>query len=300
MFKVIEMNRLEFLKALGILPFTGLTMKLNDLSNITQAFSTTEKMPVLFLGHGSPMNAIEENQFVTGFRNIAKTLPKPNAILCISAHWYTNGTKVTAMEMPKTIHDFGGFPKELFEVQYPAKGNPILAKETSEILKPTLVELDDKWGLDHGAWSVIKHLYPNADIPVIQLSIDYTKSAQYHYELAQKLNSLRSKGILIIGSGNIIHNLRLVDFPNFDKDNYGYDWAIEARETFNKLLLDGNYQPLINFEKQSKAVQLAIPTPDHYLPLIYTLGLQQKNESLTLFNDKLVAGSLSMTSLKIA
>lgn len=147
---------------------------------------------------------------------------------------------------------------------------------------------------------MIKHLYPNADIPVIQLSIDYTKSAQYHYELAQKLNSLRSKGILIIGSGNIIHNLRLVDFPNFDKDNYGYDWAIEARETFNKLLLDGNYQPLINFEKQSKAVQLAIPTPDHYLPLIYTLGLQQKNESLTLFNDKLVAGSLSMTSLKIA
>lgn len=275
-------------------------MKLNELSNITQAFSNTEKMPVLFLGHGSPMNAIEENQFVTGFRNIAKTLPTPNTILCISAHWYTNGTKVTAMEMPKTIHDFGGFPKELFEVQYPAKGSPQLAEETKKILLPTTVELDEKWGLDHGAWSVIKHLYPDANIPVIQLSIDYTKPAQYHYELAQKLNSLRHKGILIIGSGNIVHNLGLVDWNNFDKDNYGHDWAIEAKTTMNNYLLNGDYQPLINFDNQSKAVNLAIPTPDHYLPLIYTLGLQQKGETLSLFNDKLVAGSLSMTSVKIA
>ena len=197
------------------------------------------------------------------------------------------------------IHDFSGFPQALFQVQYPAKGSPTLAKETKELLLPVFVELDEKWGLDHGAWSVIKHLYPEANIPVIQLSIDYTQPAQYHYELAQQLNSLRNKGILIIGSGNIIHNLRLADFPNFDKDNYGYDWAIEAREDFNNYLLDGNYQPLINYEMQSKAFQLAIPTPEHYLPLIYTLGLQQKNESLALFNDKLVAGSLSMTSLKI-
>lgn len=274
-------------------------MKLNELNNISLSFSNTEKMPLLFLGHGNPMNAIEENQFVTGFRDIEKTLPKPNAILCISAHWYTNGTKVTAMEMPKTIHDFGGFPKELFEVQYPAKGSPELALETKNILQPTLVELDEKWGLDHGAWSVIKHLYPNANIPVIQMSIDYTKPAQYHYELAQKLNSLRHKGILIIGSGNIIHNLGLVDWQNFNKDNHGHDWAIEARETLNNYLLNGNYQSLINFDKQSKAVNLAIPTPDHYLPLIYTLGLQQKGETLSLFNDKLVAGSLSMTSVKI-
>ena len=197
------------------------------------------------------------------------------------------------------IHDFSGFPQALFQVQYPAKGSPTLAKEIKELLLPVFVELDEKWGLDHGAWSVIKHLYPEANIPVIQLSIDYTQPAQYHYELAQQLNSLRNKGILIIGSGNIIHNLRLADFPNFDKDNYGYDWAIEAREDFNNYLLDGNYQPLINYEMQSKAFQLAIPTPEHYLPLIYTLGLQQKNESLALFNDKLVAGSLSMTSLKI-
>ncbi|PWA05859.1 4,5-DOPA-extradiol-dioxygenase [Flavobacterium psychrotolerans] len=272
---------------------------LNDLHKISGTFLNTEKMPVLFLGHGSPMNAIEENQFVTGFRNLAKTLPQPNAILCISAHWFTRGTKVTAMEMPRTIHDFGGFPQALFDVQYPAKGSLQLAIETKELLQPVEVELDEKWGLDHGAWSVIKHLYPEANVPVIQMSIDYTKSGQYHFELAQKLSALRHKGILIIGSGNIVHNLGLVDFRNFDKDNYGYDWAIEVKETVNKNLVDGNFQPLIDYEKQSKAFQLAIPTPEHYLPLIYTLGLKGKTEELSLFNDKLLAGSLSMTSVRI-
>ncbi|OUL60449.1 4,5-DOPA dioxygenase extradiol [Flavobacterium sp. AJR] len=272
---------------------------LNDLHTISQTFSNTDKMPVLFLGHGNPMNAIEESEFVAGFRNLAKTLPQPNAILCISAHWYTKGTKVTAMEMPKTIHDFGGFPQALFDVQYPAKGSPELAVETKRILTPVEIELDETWGLDHGAWSVIKHLYPEANVPVIQLSIDYTKSGQYHFELAQKLQSLRHKGVLIIGSGNIVHNLRLVDFHNYDRDNYGYDWAIEARQTINDYLLDGNFQPLINYEKMDKAIQLAIPTPDHYLPLLYTLGLKEKSEELSLFNDKLLAGSLSMTSVKI-
>lgn len=293
------MQRKLFLKILGLTPFSFQMENLNYLHKLSQEIDSTEKMPLLFLGHGSPMNAIEENQFVTGFRYVAKTLPKPTAILCISAHWFTNGTKVTAMENPPTIHDFGGFPKELFQVQYPAKGSPTLAKETKEILAPTPVELDEKWGLDHGAWSVIKHLYPNADVPIMQMSIDYTKPPQYHYDLAKRLNSLRKKGILIIGSGNIIHNLRLVDFQNFDKDNYGYDWAIEARETVNKYLQNGDYQPLINYNTLSKAVQLAVPTPDHYLPLIYTLGLQEKEEKITLFNDKLVAGSLSMTSVKI-
>jgi 4,5-DOPA dioxygenase extradiol len=273
---------------------------LTDLHAISGSFPTTDKMPVLFLGHGSPMNAIEENQFVTGFRNLAKTLPQPNAILCISAHWYTKGTKVTSMEMPKTIHDFGGFPAELFAVQYPAKGSPQLALETKEILKPVEVELDDTWGLDHGAWSVIKHLYPAANVPVIQLSIDYTKPPEYHFELAKQLSDLRYKGILIVGSGNIVHNLRLVDFSNFKKDNYGYDWAIEARETINNYVLDGNFKPLFDYEKYSKALQLAIPTPEHFLPLIYTLGLKDKKDQLDLFNDKLVAGSLSMTSVKIS
>ncbi len=294
------MNRQKFLKLLGLTPFALSMDSLNDLTKISESFSNTERMPVLFLGHGSPMNAIEENQFVTGFRQIAKDLPKPNAILCVSAHWYTRGTKVTAMTMPRTIHDFGGFPQALYEVQYPAKGSPELAKQTQQLLDPILVELDEKWGLDHGAWSVIKHLYPKADVPVIQLSIDYTKPASYHFALAEQLSVLRNKGILIIGSGNIIHNLRLVDFANFDKVDYGFDWAVEAHATINDWLKDGNYQPLLNYEKQGRAFQLAIPTPDHYLPLIYSLGLQQKGESLTFFNDHLLAGSLSMTSLKIA
>jgi 4,5-DOPA dioxygenase extradiol len=272
---------------------------LNNLQQFSDSLPNTERMPILFLGHGSPMNAIDENEFVAGFRNVSKIVPKPTAIICISAHWFTNGTRATAMEMPQTIHDFGGFPKALFEVQYPAKGNPQLAEATKLLLEPTLVELDEKWGLDHGAWSVLRHLYPNADIPVIQLSIDYTKPPQYHFDLAQKLSKLRNKGILIIGSGNIVHNLGLVDFQNFHKDDYGFDWAIEARSKFNHYLLDGDFQSLIHYEKQSSAIKLAIPTPEHYLPLIYSLGLKQNNEELSLFNDKLLAGSLSMTSVMI-
>ena len=268
----------------------------NKANNLTSNF----KIPVLFLGHGSPMNAIEENQFVEGFRNVAKTFLKPKAILCISAHWFTEGTKVTAMEMPKTIHDFYGFPQELYNVQYPAKGSPELAKEIKELLLPVAVESDYKWGLDHGAWSVIKHLYPKADIPVVQLSIDYFKPALFHFELAHKLSSLRKKGVLIIGSGNIVHNLSLVDFQNMDKDNYGYKWAIEAKEMINQWLMKGDIQSLINYDKQNKSIQMAIPTPEHYLPLLYTLGLKEESETITLFNDKLVAGSLSMTSLKIS
>jgi 4,5-DOPA dioxygenase extradiol len=294
------MNRATFLQILSLLPFSGYTMKINQLYNLSQTFTATEKMPALFLGHGSPMNAVEENEFVKGFRDVAKSLPTPNAIICISAHWLTKGTAVTAMAMPKTIHDFGGFPPELYQVKYPAAGSPALAEVAQKLLQPTSVTLDDSWGLDHGAWSVIKHLYPDANIPVIQLSIDYTLSGLQHYELAQKLAALRHKGILIIGSGNIVHNLGLVDFKNFNKDNYGFDWAIEAREFVNDKLRNGNYEALINYNKQSKAMQLAIPTPEHFLPLIYTLGLQEKTDKLSLFNDKLLAGSLSMTSVKLA
>ena len=274
-------------------------MNLNDLENITQQFNNTEKMPVLFLGHGSPMNAIEENQFVQGFRNISREIPKPNAILCISAHWFTNGTFVTAMLNPKTIHDFYGFPKELFEVNYPAPGSPELARETTELLLPEIVEEDHSWGLDHGAWSVIKHLYPNAEIPVIQLSIDYTKPPQYHFDLAKKLQKLREKGILIIGSGNIVHNLRMIDWKNINTVGAGWDWAVEAREKTNNWLLDGNFQNLIDYQRQGVALQTAVPSPDHYLPLIYSLGLKEKSENLSLFNDELIGGSLSMTSVRI-
>lgn len=274
-------------------------MNLKDLENITHQFKNTEKMPVLFLGHGSPMNAIEENQFVQGFRNISNEIPKPAAILCVSAHWFTKGTLVTAMEMPRTIHDFYGFPEELFAVDYPAPGSPDLAELTAELLAPATVEENHNWGLDHGAWSVIKHLYPNADIPVIQLSIDYTKPPQYHFELANRLQKLRNKGVLIIGSGNIIHNLRMVDFRNINTVGYGFDWAHEAREKSNNWLLDGNFRPLIEYERQGSLMQAAVPTPDHYLPLIYSLGLKEKSDDLSLFNDELIGGSLSMTSVRI-
>jgi len=261
--------------------------------------NSTEQMPVLFLGHGSPMNAIEENEFVKGFRSIGKTISKPNAILCVSAHWETKGTFVTAMEKPTTIHDFGGFPKALFDVQYPAPGSPDLARETKSIITKTKVGLDDKWGLDHGTWSVIKHLYPNADVPVIQMSLDYYQTPQYHYELAKELSSLRKKGVLIIGSGNMVHNLGMVDWNKLNTTEYGYDWAIEANEKMKKYILSNDHKQLIDFKSQGKAFNLAIPTPEHYLPLLYALALKEENEKVTLFNDKIVAGSLSMTSLKI-
>ncbi|MFL1011340.1 4,5-DOPA-extradiol-dioxygenase [Flavisericum labens] len=274
-------------------------MALKHLNQITAPFSQTEKMPVLFLGHGSPMNAIEENEFVASFKKLGKELQRPNAILCISAHWETKGTFVTAMQNPKTIHDFGGFPQALFNVQYPAPGSPELAKETQRIITSTHIGLDDKWGLDHGAWSVIKHLYPNADIPVIQMSIDYSKPPKYHYELGKQLNSLRQKGVLIIGSGNMVHNLSMVAWNKLN-DTYAFDWATEANEKMKQYILDDNHDNLINFKSQGKAFDLAIPTPEHYLPLIYTLALKENNESISIFNDKPVGGSLTMTSVKIA
>lgn len=274
-------------------------MKLSALNRITEPLANTAKMPVLFLGHGSPMNAIEENEFVVGFRNIAKDIPKPTAILCISAHWETKGTFVTAMANPRTIHDFGGFPQELFNVQYPAPGSPELARETKDLIQKTEVDLDDKWGLDHGAWSVIKHLYPNADVPVIQMSLDYNQTPQYHYELAQELSSLRKKGVLIIGSGNMVHNLRMVAWDKLNSPEYGFDWALEASDKMRNFILDGNHKQLINFRSHGKAFDLAIPTPEHYLPLIYSLGLKEETDNLSLFNDKVIAGSITMTSLKI-
>ncbi|MEY8848773.1 4,5-DOPA dioxygenase extradiol [Psychroserpens sp. XS_ASV72] len=273
-------------------------MNLRDLNKMTSNMSNTGKMPVLFLGHGSPMNAIEENEFVQGFRKIGKDIQKPNAILCISAHWETRGTYVTAMQHPKTIHDFGGFPQALFDVQYPAPGSPELAKEAQKLVTKTSVQLDDKWGLDHGAWSVIKHLYPNADIPVIQMSIDYTKPGRYHYELAKEISQLRQKGVLIIGSGNMVHNLRMVAWRRLNEE-FAFDWATEANEKMKSHILSGDFQPLIDFQSQGKAFDLAIPTPEHYLPLLYSLALKDDNEHISIFNDKPVGGSLTMTSLKI-
>jgi 4,5-DOPA dioxygenase extradiol len=292
------MKRTNFIKTLALLPFAAQSMKLQALHKLSEALTETPKMPVLFLGHGSPMNAIEENSFVQGFRQAGKSFQKPKAILCISAHWETRGTFVTAMEHPRTIHDFGGFPRALHEVEYPAPGSPQLAKETQQLIQKTAVGLDEKWGLDHGAWSVIKHMYPDADVPVIQLSLDYTKPAQYHYELAQELCVLREKGVLIVGSGNMVHNLRMVAWDKMNVENYAYDWAREANEQMKRHIQSGDFAPLINFKAQGKAFDLAIPTPEHYLPLLYTLALKNDQDQTTLFNDQAVAGSLSMTSVK--
>lgn len=255
-------------------------------------------MPVLFVGHGSPMNGIEDNQFSQGWRKIASEIPKPNAVLVVSAHWLSNGTRITAMDFPPTIHDFGGFPQALFEVQYPAPGSPEIAMETAALLKTFHAEPDHDWGLDHGAWTVVRHMYPDADIPVLQLSIDYNKGPQYHYDLAKELYSLRKKGILIMGSGNMVHNLRMVAWNKLNEPEYGYDWAFELNDKFKNLIASGNHQDLIHFSRISSNINLAIPTSEHYLPLIYTIGLQSDKEDVMFFNDKAVGGSLTMTSVK--
>lgn len=202
------------------------------------------------------------------------------------------------MENPKTIHDFGGFPQALFDVQYPVKGSPELALETSKLITSTQVELDHDWGLDHGTWTVVRHMYPDADIPVLQLSIDYSKPPLYHYDLAKELASLRRKGVLIIGSGNMVHNLRMVAWDKLNEPEFGYDWANEINQVFKDKITAGDAQSLIAYEKLGSAAKLAIPTPDHYYPLLYTLGLQDKNDEVSFFNDKAVGGSLTMTSVK--
>jgi 4,5-DOPA dioxygenase extradiol len=265
--------------------------------NFTDTLSRQDHtMPLLFIGHGSPMNGIEDNEFSMRWEQLGKEIPLPTAVLCISAHWLTKGTHVTAMEHPQTIHDFGGFPQALFDVQYPAPGNPALAKETASLIHKTSVGLDHEWGLDHGTWSIVKRMYPQANIPVLQLSIDYSKGPQYHYELARELEALRKKGVLIIGSGNMVHNLRILDWNRVDS---GYDWAVEINETFKKSILSGDHKPLINYEGLGQAGKLSIPTPEHYLPLLYILGLTNSKEKISIFNDKVLMGSISMTSVRI-
>ncbi len=293
------MERKRFIKTLAISPLALAGMKNDLIRKIAENGKPTVRMPVLFLGHGSPMNAIEENQFVRGFRNVSSEIEKPRAVLCISAHWETRGTMVTAMDHPKTIHDFGGFPQALYDVQYPAPGSPALARETKELIKKTHIGLDQQWGLDHGAWSVIKHLYPEADIPVIQMSLDYTKPAAYHYELARELKSLRERGILIVGSGNMVHNLQRVAWDKLNLEEYAYDWALEASAKMKEFILGDDHEALVNYDSQGEVFKLAIPTPEHYLPLLYALALKEKNEKVSLFNDKAIAGSLTMTSVKI-
>lgn len=256
-------------------------------------------MPVLFVGHGSPMNGIEDTEFSRTWRKMAAEIPTPAAVLVVSAHWLTRGTRITAMNPPRTIHDFGGFPKELFAVQYPAPGNPELAKETAALLTSTPVELDHDWGLDHGAWTVVRHMYPAAKIPVLQLSIDATKGAQHHYDLSKELYALRKKGVLIMGSGNMVHNLGMVAWDKLSEPEYGYDWAHQMNSTFKELIGNGHHDKLIKYESLGREALLAIPTPDHYWPLMYALGLKGAKDDVSFFNDKAVGGSLTMTSVKI-
>jgi 4,5-DOPA dioxygenase extradiol len=273
---------------------------LSEFNKFTNELKTEDKvMPVLFIGHGSPMNGIEDNEFSLRWARMAKEIPIPKAVLVVSAHWFTKGTRITAMEFPTTIHDFMGFPRELYDVQYNAPGSPELAKETASLIRSTDAIQDHDWGLDHGAWSVVKHMYPEAIIPVLQLSIDYTKGPQFHFDLAKEIYGLRKKGILIIGSGNMVHNLKMIDWNMINQREFGYDWALKMDYQFKKLISHGDPKPLINYESLGNAARLAIPTPEHYLPLLYSLGLRGTNETATFFNDKAVGGSITMTSVKI-
>lgn len=292
------MERKFFIKSIiaGGLGMTGLSAFNSFTGSLPEDGNL---MPVLFIGHGSPMNGIEDNEFSRRWKKMAQEIPVPKAVLVVSAHWFTKGTKVTAMDFPKTIHDFGGFPQALFDVQYPAPGNTILAKETAGIIKSAKVEPDHDWGLDHGTWTIVRHMYPQANIPVVQLSIDYSKGPQYHYDLGKELYELRKKGVLIIGSGNMVHNLRMIAWDKMDTDNYGFDWAIQMNDTFKNLISNKNHKPLIAYEGFGTAGKLAIPTPEHYLPLLYSLSLQNDQDKVEFFNDKTVAGSLTMTSVKI-
>lgn len=288
------MNRKQFIKSFALLPFVTKAMELSELNKLTSGFGATEQMPVLFVGHGNPMNAITDNEYSKAWAAIGKKLTPPKAILCISAHWLTNGTSVAMTEHPETIHDFGGFPDELFKVQYPAPGGKDYAKMAVSALKSVKVHEDFEWGLDHGAWSVLKNMYPRADIPVFQMSIDYSKPTQYHYDLAKELAVLRGRGILIVASGNVVHNLSRVSWGDANKK---FDWAVEFDEMVKKNIEDNNPLPLINYHELGAVAKMAHPTNDHYLPLIYAVGLRSKTDQFEFFNSSFDLGSISMRSV---
>jgi 4,5-DOPA dioxygenase extradiol len=272
-------------------------MDVHQFKNITDQFAATAKMPVLFIGHGSPMNGIVENEFSKAWIAQGEKIPKPKAILCISAHWFTKGTYVHGAGNPKTIHDFWGFPKELYEMRYNCPGSPILAKDLQDTIKATNVGWDLDWGLDHGAWIVLSRLFPKADIPVFQMSIDLTKPSQFHYELAKELTYLRHKGVLIVGSGNVVHNLGMVSFETNAKP---FDWAEGFNEKIKSLILEGDHQALIRYEQLGHEALLSIPTPDHYWPLLYTLAAKEKHDQIEIFTDGIAHGSVSMMSFVLS
>jgi 4,5-DOPA dioxygenase extradiol len=255
-----------------------------------------QRMPVVFFGHGSPMNAIEPSRYAEAWRAIGLALPQPRAILCVSAHWYTRGTGVTAMARPRTIHDFYGFPQALFDMQYPAPGDPALARRVRDLLAPVAVRLDEDWGLDHGTWSVLVHAYPRADVPVVQLSIDGTQPARFHYELGRRLAPLRDEGVLVAGSGNVVHNLGVM---RRDPNARPYDWAVRVEDRVRECLAARNHAPLIGYEALGQDALLSIPTPEHYLPLLYCIALQQDGETAEVAIDGIDIGSISMLTVVV-
>jgi 4,5-DOPA dioxygenase extradiol len=254
-------------------------------------------LPAIFFGHGNPMNAVLENPYTEGWRRIGKETPRPRAILSISAHWFVSGTGVTISTTPRTIHDFGGFPRELYEVQYPAPGDPQLARRVQELLDPLPVALDDSWGLDHGTWSVLRHAYPTAEVPVVQLSIDETRPASFHYDLGRRLAPLRAEGVLIVASGNLVHNLHAYAWGRHMPDPY--DWAARFENEARNLLIAGDHKPLVDYESLGRDALLSIPTPDHYLPLLYVVGSRQAADSTTFPVEGVDGGSISMLSVRV-
>jgi 4,5-DOPA dioxygenase extradiol len=253
--------------------------------------------PAIFFGHGNPMNALQRNDWTEAWSNIGKTISRPRAILCVSAHWYLPATRVTAMKAPRTIHDFGGFPRELYQVQYPAPGDPQLARRIQKLLAPLRVELDESWGLDHGTWSVFHHVYPEADVPIVQLSIDETQPPAFHFELGQRLSPLRDDGVLIAGSGNLIHNLHAYAWGKHIPDPY--DWAVRFETLARDLLISCEFEPLVNYESLGRDALLSIPTPDHYLPLLYVLGTRRNGEAVTFPVQGVDGGSVSMLAVQV-
>jgi 4,5-DOPA dioxygenase extradiol len=257
----------------------------------------TNPTPAIFFGHGNPMNALYRNVYTEGWAAIGNSIPRPKAVLCISAHWYLPGTEVTGMSAPRTIHDFGGFPRELYQVEYPAPGSPIVAARVSQLLAPVPVASDHSWGLDHGTWSVLCHVFPEADVPVVQLSIDETRAPEFHYELAKKLQPLRDEGVLIIGSGNIVHNLHTYAWGKHEVQPF--DWAIRFERLARDLLVKGDHGPLVAYEQLGKDALLSAPTPDHYLPLLYVIALQREGEQVSFPVEGFDGGSISMLTVQI-
>lgn len=291
------MKRRPFIKSL-LASTALLSMDLKTFANtLSENADDDLKMPALFIGHGAPTYVLGENKYNKAWKEIGKKIPTPKAVVCISAHWLTRGkTMVTAMPKPRTIHDFGGFPQAMYDMQYPAPGDETLAKEISNTIQNPHIELDHQWGFDHGTWTVLYHMFPNADIPVLQMSIDYNRDAQYHFDLAQQLQFLRKQGVLIVGSGNIVHNLSKLIFDEQEK----FDWAIEFDETSKNLMEKGDFKSLINYQSLGNEALLSIPTPDHYFPLMYTLGLKTEKDQISFPVEGVSYGSTSMRTVLIS